>query len=114
MRPASASSASSAAAPGGTSRGTPPARTTERTYAIGTSAASRSQTPKAARVRYVVIPTTGLEPLPTLVQPLALPRGHDPVEDPLLGMGVIEVVVDDFLAERRPGHRAVIERRDRL
>ena len=45
---------------------------TVRAYAAGTSAASRSHAPHAARVRYVVMPTTG-RGLATLVQPLAFP-----------------------------------------
>ena len=56
ISPSSASSVSSHAAPGGTSSGAPPARSTARTYVAGTSAASSSHAPHAAGVRYVVMP----------------------------------------------------------
>ena len=43
------------------------------------------------------MPTRGLA---TLVQPLPLPVRHNAIEQLLLGAGVVEVVVDDVVAER--------------
>ena len=54
------------------------------------------------------MPTTGLA---TLVQPLPLPRRDDPVEERLLGARIVEVVIDDVVAERNSGHPAMIESR---
>src|SRR5438045_8593356 len=77
----------------------------------GTSAASSSHAPKCAGVTYVVIPTTGLA---TLEQPLAFPARHDAVEQPLLDAGVVQVMLDDFFAERLACHRPRLERRHRF
>src|SRR5215218_3691576 len=71
------------------------------------SAASSSQTPKRANVRYVVTPITGR--LATLEHPLALVAGHRFVEEPLLGARVVEVVVDDVVPERGAGHHPAVE-----
>src|SRR5262245_12037053 len=46
--------------------------------------------------------------------PLALPVGHVLVEERLLGARIVEVVVDDLVAERRARHRAFLQRRDRV
>src|SRR6187397_1585522 len=45
---------------------------------------------------------------------LSFPVGDEAIEEPLLGAGVVEVVVDDLVAERGARHRASLERRDRL
>src|SRR4051794_6559770 len=96
---------------GGTSRGRPPERSTARTYIAGTSAASSSHAPNRAGVTYVVMPTTGLA---TLEQPLAFPARHRRVEEPLLDARVVQVVLDDVVAEYVTRHRAHLERGDRL
>src|SRR3954464_14498196 len=60
------------------------------------------------------MPTRGRAPSATLEQPLALVAGDDLVEQPLLRARVVEVVVDDVVAERAPRERSLLERRDRL
>src|SRR5919198_3540893 len=83
------------------------------------------------------MPTTGLpafeEPLPliardksdwagfarpsvltTLEKSLPLVAGHRLIEQPLFSSGVVEVVVDDLVAERRPCHGRALELVDRL
>src|ERR1051326_6494029 len=75
------------------------------------SAASRFQYPQCASVTYVVIPTTGLA---TLEHPLPLVARHGLVEQLLLGARVVEVMVDDLVAEQRARNRALLEARDRL
>src|SRR3989440_5134479 len=75
------------------------------------SAASRFQYPQRASVTYVVIPTTGLA---TLEHPLPLVARHGLVEQLLLGARVVEVMVDDLVAEQRARDRALLEARDRL
>src|SRR5690348_11569294 len=75
------------------------------------SAASRFQYPHFASVTYVVIPTTGLA---TFEHPLPLVARHGLVEQLLLGPRVIEVVVDDVVAEDFPRDAALLEPRDRL
>src|SRR5947209_8800484 len=75
------------------------------------SAASRFQYPQRASVTYVVIPTAGLA---TLEHPLPLIAGHRLVEQPLLGARVVQVVVDDLVAEKLARDRALLEARDRL
>src|SRR6266540_1855554 len=57
------------------------------------------------------MPMTGLA---TLVQTLALVAGDGLVEQPLLRPRVVQVVVDDVVAERRTGHAAAFECVDRL
>src|SRR5438105_8492897 len=57
------------------------------------------------------MPMTGLA---TLVQPLAFVARDDLVEQTLLRTRVVEVVVDDVVAERRAGHRSLLERVGRL
>ena len=66
------------------------------------SAASRFQYPQRASVTYVVIPTTGLA---TLEHPLPLVACHGLVEQLLLGARVVEVMVDDLVAEQRARDR---------
>src|SRR3954452_12583301 len=81
------------------------------------TAASASSTParsSVAIVRSVAGLTTVRVPLPTLEQSLALVAGDDAVEELLLGARVVEVVVDDVVAERRPRDLALLERGDRL
>src|SRR5687767_4371730 len=80
------------------------------------SAAGASQTPQRACSAYAVIPMTGrtATSLPALEEPLALVAGDDLVEEALLGARVVQVVVDDVVAERRARHRPLLERRDRL
>src|SRR5579872_2458007 len=71
--PSSRSSVSSTPSSlGGTRSGRPPARSTERTYDIGISAAGSVQTPHVASSAYAVIPMTGramlrLSPIALLV-----------------------------------------------
>src|SRR5256885_8704553 len=57
------------------------------------------------------MPMTGLA---TLVQPLAFVARDDLVEQALLRTRVVEVMVDDVFAERRAGHRSLLERVGRL
>src|SRR6187402_2462431 len=45
---------------------------------------------------------------------LAFPVGDVPIEEPLLGTRVVEVVVDDLVAEGLAGDRAALERVDRV
>src|SRR5262249_3615416 len=100
---------------GGTSSGRAPARSSISTYICGISAAGSRQYPHAASSTYVVIPTTGLVPgSATLEHPLALVTGDDLVEEPLLRPCVVEVVVDDLVAEDPVRHRPALERRDRI
>src|SRR5207248_9491469 len=75
------------------------------------SAASRFQYPQRASVTYVVIPTTGLA---TLEHPLPLVARHRLVEQLLLGACVVQVMVDDLVAEHRARDRALLEACDRL
>src|SRR5205814_9482118 len=64
-----------------------------------------------AGTRYVVMPMSG-RALPTLVKPRALPVRDDAVERFLLRPRVIQVVVDDVVAEGRPDDRPRLEGRD--
>src|SRR5437764_2351682 len=57
------------------------------------------------------MPMTGLA---TLVQALALVAGDDLVEQALLCPRVVQIVVDDVVAERGPGHRPPLQRLDCL
>src|SRR5579862_6028022 len=75
------------------------------------SAASSSQCPHDAGSTYVVMPTTGLA---TLEHPLPLVRRDDLVEEALLGARVVQVVVDDLVAEERARDRSLLERRGRV
>src|SRR5918911_2555666 len=75
------------------------------------SAAAARQCDQLASSTYVVMPISGLA---TLEHPLPLVARHDLVEEPLLRAGVVQVVVDDLVAERGPRDRAGLERRDRL
>src|SRR5919198_1334185 len=52
--------------------------------------------------------------LGALEEPLPLVAGHGLVEEPLLGTRVVQVVVDDLVAEGLPGERRALERLDRL
>src|ERR1700761_6968763 len=52
--------------------------------------------------------------LATLVQTLALPAGDRLVEEPLLGAAVVQIVVDDLVAERAAGERAFLQGADRV
>src|SRR6188474_3378283 len=45
---------------------------------------------------------------------LAFPVADVPIEEPLLGARVVEVVVDDLVAEGLSGDRAALERVDRV
>ena len=58
------------------------------------------------------MPITGF--LATLVHPFPLVARDYLVEEPLLGAGVVQVVVDDVVAQCAPCERALLERRDRL
>src|SRR6266550_1677184 len=57
------------------------------------------------------MPTTGLT---TFEQALPFPAGDDLIEEPLLGAAVVQVVVDDLVAERGARNVPLFERRDRL
>src|SRR6185312_12248537 len=89
------------------SRPTAP-RTTAQTGASATSSVAETATSSA---RFAAGPVTGSGPLEIA---LALPVGDVPIEEPLLGPRVVEVVVDDLVAEGRPGDAALLQRRDRL
>ena len=58
-----------------------------------------------------MIPISGLA---TLEQPLSFVTRHDLVEQTLFGARVVQVVVDDVVAQRRTGDRPALERLDRL
>src|SRR5258708_23090966 len=75
------------------------------------SAASSCQLPHDAGSTYVVIPTTGLA---TFEHPLPLVARDHLVEQTLLRARVVEVVIDDLVAEELPGDRPLLERRDRV
>src|SRR5262245_38046586 len=76
------------------------------------SAAGRFHAPqRTSGSAYVVIPISGLA---TLEHPLALVAGDDLVEEPLLRARVVQVVVDDLVAERGARHRSRLERGRRL
>src|SRR2546430_16469070 len=75
------------------------------------SAASSFQWPQDASSTYVVMPTTGLA---TLEHPLPLVGRHDLVEKPLLRARVVQVVVDNLVAEQRARDSAALEPSDRL
>src|SRR5260221_1905295 len=75
------------------------------------SAASSVQLPHDASSTYVVMPTKGLA---TFEHPLALVARHGLVEETLLGTRVVQVVVDDLVAEQRACNRAALEPRDRV
>src|ERR1700704_521560 len=75
------------------------------------SAASSFQWPQDAGSTYVVMPTTGLA---TLEHPLPFVGGHDLVEEPLLRTRVVQIVIDDLVAEQRPRNRPALESRDCL
>src|SRR5437763_5718868 len=57
------------------------------------------------------MPTTGLA---TFEEAFTLVTRHDLIVEPLLGVTVVQVVVDDLVAERRARHRPFLERRDRF
>src|SRR5512146_1328250 len=75
------------------------------------SAASRLQWPHCASSTYVVIPMTGLA---TFEHPLPLVARHRLVEELLLRARVVQVVVDDVVAEEPARDRAVLEPVDRV
>ena len=52
--------------------------------------------------------------LSALVEPLPLVAGDGLVEEALLRARVVQVVVDDVVAERGARHRALLERGDSL
>ena len=72
-----------------------------------------SHAPHAAGTRYVVIPITGRRSA-TLVQPRSLPIGDHAVEQLLFRARVVQVVIDDVVAERIPCDRAALESSNRL
>src|SRR5947209_8068019 len=96
---------------GGTSSGRAPARSIAWTYANGMSAASSDHAPHFAGSTYVVIPTRGLA---TLEHPLALVARHDLIEQLLLRPRVVEVVVDDLVAEQPACSCSLLELDDRI
>src|SRR5438445_8480764 len=57
------------------------------------------------------MPTTGLA---TLEHPLPLIGGHDLVEEPLLGARIVQVMVDDLVAQQRARDHAALEARNCL
>src|SRR5438874_5900453 len=57
------------------------------------------------------MPTIGLA---TFEESLPFPAGDDLVEEPLLGAAVVQVVLDDLVAERGARDVPLLERRDRL
>src|SRR5581483_4253463 len=75
------------------------------------SAASRLQCPHEACSTYVVTPTTGLA---TLEHPLALVARHRLIEQTLLVARVVQVVVDDLVAEETARDVPALEPVDRV
>ena len=57
------------------------------------------------------MPTTGL---PSLEQPLPFLARDGLIEQPLFDSRVVQVVIDDLVAECRARHRPLLERVDRL
>src|SRR5689334_24563973 len=70
------------------------------------SAAGSVQCPHDACSTDVVMPMTGLA---TLEHPAALVIGHGLVEEPLLRPSVVQVVIDDLVAEDLPRGAAALE-----
>src|ERR1700730_8343452 len=70
--------------------------------------------PAPARPRAAPWPGSAPEASSALEEPLALVAGHRLVEELLLGARVVEVVVDDVVAERRSRDLAVLKLADRL
>src|SRR6185503_3737321 len=86
---------------------------TAPTTAAHTGASSTSSEPETATssvrfARSVVMPSDPLE------VPLPFPVRDEAVEEPLLGSRVVEVVVDDLVAERGARHGPRLERGDRV
>src|SRR5579864_5672352 len=75
------------------------------------SAASSSQCPHDAGSTYVVTPTRGLA---TLEHPLPLVARDRLVEEPLLRPRVVQVMLDDLVAEQRARDRPALEPLDRV
>src|SRR5579862_8819068 len=75
------------------------------------SAASRRQWPHCASSTYVVMPMTGLA---TFEHPLPFVARHRLVEQLLFRARVVQIVVDDVVAEEPARDRAVLETLDRV
>src|SRR5687768_9417038 len=73
------------------------------------SAAGASHTPQRACSAYAVMPMTGRTGLASLEEALPLVAGDGSVKEPLLRLRVVQVVVDDFVAERFACHRTSLE-----
>src|SRR5947208_11168877 len=90
----------------------------------GRSAAGRVQAPqRTSGSAYAVMPISGRGTAVSLVRargsaplehPLALVAGDDLVEEALLRARVVQVVVDDLVAEGGARHRPALEAVDRL
>src|SRR2546429_8922946 len=63
--------------------------------------------------RYLAVKPPG-QRLAALEEPLAFVRRHDLVEERLLGPGVVQVVLEDVVAEGGAGHAAALWVADRL
>src|SRR6478735_3131262 len=83
-------------------------RTTAQTGASATSSDAEIATSKA---RFAAGAATGSGALEVA---LSFPVGDVPIEQPLLGARVVEVVVDDLVAERGAGDGALFQRVDRV
>src|SRR5688500_17218140 len=73
------------------------------------SAAGASHTPQRACSAYAVMPMTGRTGLASLEEALPLVAGDGLVKEPLLRLRVVQVVVDDLVAERLTCHRTSLE-----
>src|ERR1044072_2591796 len=80
--------------------------TAAHTGVSSTSSEPETTTSNARFARSVVVPSDPLE------VPLPFPVRDETVKERLLGARVVEVVVDDLVAERAAGHRPGLERGD--
>src|SRR6188472_3971002 len=77
----------------------------------GVSATSSDAETTTSNARFAVGAATRSDALE--IAP-SFPVGDVPIEEPLLGARIVEVVVDDLVAERGPGDRPLLERGDRV
>src|SRR5262245_59890676 len=77
----------------------------------GASPTSRVAETATSKTRFAAGAATGSGALEVA---LSFPVGDVAIEEPLLGTRVVEVVVDDLVAERGARHRAMLQRGDRV